>query len=56
MIGPIMALLVLMISLLLLSVATTFVVREIRRERAKLRVGAPSPGDADERLPTMYAS
>jgi hypothetical protein len=46
-----MTLLILMLALLGLSIATTYVVREIRHERAKLRGSATGPRDTDEAVP-----
>ena len=43
-----MTLLILMLALLGLSIATTYVVREIRHERAKLRGSATDSLDTDE--------
>ena len=43
-----MTLLILMISLLALSIATTYVVREIRSEHAKLRDGVASRGETED--------
>ncbi|QQV77763.1 hypothetical protein H5J25_03010 [Sphingomonas aliaeris] len=52
-----MTLLILMISLLVLSIATTYVVSEIRSERAKLRAGTSSLRETEEdSLPAAYIS